>query len=111
ISKYHPTDGSISEVLLLWSAQEKRFNFLFGNENKDKIISKDKFVEGHLYHVVGSYDGQVFKLYVNGQEQGSQTLVKNINYSNSSWIIGSNPIIFQNVGHIRTWGGTIATIR
>src|SRR5262249_28824395 len=60
------------------------------------------------YHVAVTYDGTTFKLYVNGNLEGSRALVKTITYDSTiPWTIGSTAAPIRSQGFPRTWNGVI----
>jgi serine/threonine protein kinase len=55
---------------------EQRFIFILASESSsgfDKITARDKLELGRWYHVVGVYDGQALRLYVDGQLASMKT--------------------------------------
>jgi hypothetical protein len=101
-----PTGSWNDSVQINWRADQK-FLFFFGNVPVHQIISAHQFPIGQFYHVAGTYDGQDFKLYVNGALEGKMPLIKTIAYDATPWTIGSAALVFRNAGFARTWNGVI----
>ncbi len=100
--------GSVGSVKIGWSPQTNKFGFGFGNYGTEYIFSTDTFAPGQFYHVVATYDGSTFSLYVNGTLEASRVLAKTITYDTAiPWTIGSNAGIF---GYGRRWQGTIDAV-
>ena len=100
--------GSVGSVKIGWSPQTNKFGFGFGNYGTEYIFSTDTFAPGQFYHVVATYDGSTFSLYVNGTLEASRILAKTITYDTAiPWTIGSNAGIF---GYGRRWQGTIDAV-
>ena len=72
---------------------DQRFSFSLSNDGTDAtkytVYSEQRFLPGTWYHVVGTYDGSVMKLYVNGQLENSTPAAGNIFISSTKWIIGA----------------------
>jgi len=103
-----PTGSTNVPISLWWSAQQQKFIFGFGNINTERIVSTATFPAGQWYHVAASYDGSVFKLYVNGALEAQMALVKTIVYSPLiPWTIGSTAAPIRAVGYPRTFNGVI----
>src|SRR5579862_2795163 len=71
-------DNNDIAVGLYWAATTNKFTFIFGGLGSDQFSSTDAFPAGSFYHVAGTYDGSVFRLYVNGVAEGSMTEKKTI---------------------------------
>jgi hypothetical protein len=100
--------GSITTAGLSWRAIDNRFLFTFGDSATERILSTNTFLPGQFHHVVASYDGVTFRLYVNGAAQGQLALVKTIAYSAGvPWCIGSSTPAFRSLGFPRTWNGVL----
>ncbi len=93
---------------LNWRATDSRFMLQVGAQNQSEVISSSTWPTGAFYHVVGTWDGQTAKLYVNGQLEGQRNVPGPIQYEASiPWAIGCNAINYRNVGYPRTWNGVI----
>ncbi len=91
-----------------WGAQQQRFVFGFGNINTERIVSSSTSLPGQWHHVAATYDGNTFKLYVNGALAAQQALVKTITYDPATpWTIGSTSAPFRSAGFPRTFNGII----
>jgi len=99
-------DYSLS-MALYWRSMDNRFLFVFGNSQSESFASKDTFTTGTFYHVATSYDGQTFRLYVNGVLEGSFGETKTVAYSTNPWTIGSSGQIGIQVGFPRTLNGIV----
>ncbi len=106
-------DNDDDSVALSWSAKTDQFVFEFGNllSASGYITSTDKFAAGQFYLAAVTYDGAVFRLYVNGTLEGSLTLSKTVTYSSSGWTFGSALPQFFSLGYTRTWNGVIDEIQ
>lgn len=104
-----PPAGYMTVSLSLWwSAQQQKFIFGFGSISTDLIPSTSTFPPGQFYHVAATYDGNTFKLYVNGALEGTMALTKTIPYDPSiPWTIGSTAAPIRAVGYPRTFNGVI----
>ncbi len=100
--------GSVSSAGLYWRAIDNRFLFTFGDSATERILSTNTFAPGQFHHVLGTYNGATFRLYVNGVQEGQLALVKTVSYSAGiPWCIGSNTPAFRSLGSPRTWNGVI----
>lgn len=70
------------------------------------LVSSNTYTPGRFYHVAGSYDGEIFNLYVNGSLQGQLTSRFPLTWG-PFWSIGANPAFARNEGFPRTWNGVI----
>ncbi len=77
--------------------QDGRFTMFSSQEGVGVTLtlSDQVFPAGQLYHVAMTYDGAAFKLWVNGNLQGTQPASYTITYNNMPWSIGANPSIFH----------------
>jgi hypothetical protein len=86
-------------------------NFLFncGWTWSNCIVSADSFPPGNFYHVAGTYDGSMWKLYVNGILEGQLSSSQTIIYDPSiPWTIGNESWAYwRNQGWQATWNGVI----
>jgi uncharacterized protein (TIGR03437 family) len=98
-------------VGLYWSATDNRFTFVFGNISSEMFTSTDTFPAGSFYHVAGTYDGKVFRLFVNGAAEGTFSESKTIAYSTNPWSIGSSGQIGISVNFPRTLNGVIDEVQ
>lgn len=104
-------DGSDISVGLYWTAVNNKFIFVFGNISSEMFTSTDSFPAGSFYHVAGTYDGSVFRLYVNGMAEGSFSEAKTIGYSTNPWSIASSGQIGISVDYPRTLNGVIDEVQ
>ncbi|MEE9506210.1 MAG: LamG-like jellyroll fold domain-containing protein [Thermoplasmata archaeon] len=103
-----PTGGVTVSVALLWYVEDSRFRFIFGHRDYEVVFSDNDCVPGYWYHVAASYDGDTFKLYVNGDLEGTQELQKTIDYDSSfPFVIGAMADYYRIRGYPRTWNGVI----
>ena len=98
-------------VALYWRATDTRFVFIFGNSSTEVLTSKDTFPAGSFYHVAATYDGSVFRLFVNAVAEGSFTEAKVVPYSTNAWIIGSAGPIGISVNFPRTLNGVVDEVQ
>ncbi len=100
-------------VQLLWRFMDYRFRFQFGDPNSEYLDSADTFPPGPFYLVNGTYDGLVFRLYVNGSLQGSFPEVKTVPYSSdTAWAIGQGGLWETALNSFtRTWNGVIDEVQ
>jgi uncharacterized protein (TIGR03437 family) len=101
------TNGS-DFIQLSWSASSQQFVFVFGDNSTEFILSSDTFSPGAFYLVAGTYDGNVFQLFVNGVLEGSLAEAKTVAYSSAGWQIGGNLSTNQ---FARTWNGVIDEVQ
>jgi uncharacterized protein (TIGR03437 family) len=105
------TDASDFAVSLSWRSIDSRFVFSFGNFGSASgvITSADPFPAGQFYLIAGTYDGSVFRLFVNGMAEAALSEAKTVDYSSSGWTFGSNlPKYFAGGGlYTRTFNGVI----
>jgi uncharacterized protein (TIGR03437 family) len=106
VNQITSTQGNF--VQLSWSASSQQFVFVFGDEFTEFLLSNDTFAPGAFYLVAGSYDGSVFRLFVNGVLEGSFTETTTVSYSSSGWHIGGNISAQQS---FRTWNGVIDEVQ
>ena len=104
-------DGFTDAVSLSWSALNHQFFFIFGSTASEYIASSDKFAPGSFYFVSATYDGNFFRLFVNGVLEGSLSQSKTIAYSSSGWTFGSSNAIPSAAGFPRTWNGVIDEVQ
>jgi len=103
-----PTGYTDVPISLAWSAQQQKFVFVFGNQTTERIVSSSTFPAGQWYHVAATYDGQTFKLYVNGALEGQMASTKSVAYDASiPWTLGSTAAPIRAVGYPRTFNGVI----
>ena len=108
------TDGSSAGsnfVQLSWSSASHQFVFVFGNTHTEFILSTDTFPPGTFYFVAGTYDGSVFRLFVNGVPEGTFTETKTVPYSSAGWQIGGNSPAQNPNPFTRTWNGVIDEVQ
>jgi len=96
---------------LSWRATDDRFLFVFGSLSSEIVLSNDTFPAGTFYFVAATYDGDTFRLYVNGVLEGSQVETKEITYQSSNWEIGSSDAYFRASGQPRTWNGVLDEVQ
>lgn len=102
--------GATTSVLLSWRGSDNRFVFAIGNITSERILSANAFPAGKFYHVAATYDGAVFKLYVDGVLEGQYARTKAVDYNPSiEWAIGANPWNFRPPNNVypRTWNGVL----
>ena len=92
-------------------ALSNKFLFNFGNDISEEIPSTDTFPAGSFYFVAATYDGNTFRLFVNGVAEGSLSESKTITYTSSDWEIGANDPIYFPLGYFRTWNGIIDEVQ
>jgi hypothetical protein len=90
------------------SNPDSRFLVTFGNQVSETIYSSDIFPAGSFYHVVTTYDGTTFQLYVNGVLEAALAESKTIAYNNNSWVIGESFALRPNFRH---WNGVIDEVQ
>ena len=101
-------DNNHVSVSLDWRDNpDDRFAFFFGNVVSEAIYSKDTFPPGTFYFVAATYDGTIFRLYVNGVLEGMFKETKTVPYSSETWEIGSAGPISRSEGLPRTFNGII----
>jgi uncharacterized protein (TIGR03437 family) len=61
--------------------------------------------------VAATYDGSVFRLFVNGNLEASLSQVKTVAYSSAGWAIGSGDPRLIGLGFPRTWNGVIDEVQ
>ncbi len=107
---FNNVNQDADSVSLSWSATSNRFVFIFGDITTASgyITSKDTFAPGSFYSVAGTYDGNVFQLFVNGILEASATLSKTIAYSSSGWYFGGSNLF---ASYPRTWNGVIDEVQ
>jgi len=109
------SSGTYTSVLLSWRSTDSRFVFTFGNVTSTgagsaTITSADTYLRGSFYFVAGTYDGSVFRLFVNGNLEATFSEAETIAYSSLGWTIGSNPpTAFP--AFTRTWNGVIDEVQ
>lgn len=99
-------DYSLS-VALYWRSNDNRIVFVFGNTSTETFASKDNFSTSTFHYVAATYDGTVFRLFVDGQAEGSMSDPKTVAYSTNPWTIGSSGQIGISVGFPRTLNGVV----
>lgn len=92
-----------------WRATDGRF--LFSPISPILISSTDSFAAGTFYFVTVTYDGQTFRLFVDGVLEGSFSQAMTIPYSSNPWMIGSTQPSFIQQGDSRTWNGVIDEVQ
>ena len=99
---------------LSWSAQSQRFVLYSGDIRFESqgTFSADAFGPGRFYHVAATFDGETFRLYVDGTLQGEFLHSGPIPYEPSiPWTIGSTAEQFRDrpvqPNYPRTWNGVI----
>jgi TonB family protein len=103
------SDGHAASANLQWRATDNRFLFFFGDIASERIESTHTFMPGAFYLVAGTYDGQTFRLFVNGAIEGSVAKAKAVTYANSPWKFGSTGV--QCGASCRTWNGVIDEVQ
>jgi Concanavalin A-like lectin/glucanases superfamily len=95
VGQWNSADSPAKQSVLLDARGDVDQRFclsLSGNgtdATKYTVYSKQRFLPGTWYHVVGTYDGSMMKIYVNGQIENSTPAAGNIFVSNTEWIIGA----------------------
>ncbi len=96
VGQWNYSDSPAKQSILLDARGDvdQRFCFSLSNDGTDAtkytVYSEQRFLPGTWYHVVGTYDGSVMKLYVNGQLENSTPATGNIFISSTmKWIIGA----------------------
>ena len=87
-------DGGHAAICLAWRPADQRFTFHSGNHRDELLASKNAFPAGDFYLVAATYDGKVFRLYVNGVLEGALSQAKTVAYSNYGWEIGAGALRF-----------------
>jgi concanavalin A-like lectin/glucanase superfamily protein len=99
-------------VAIYWRSTDNRFVFIFGNTSSEAFASTDTFATGAFYHVAATYDGNVFRLFVNGMAEGTFTETKSMPYSSPNvWTIGSSGPAGIEVGYPRTLNGIVDEVQ
>jgi len=99
--------SGIESIALGWRATDNRCLFVFVGLT-DKIISTNTFAPGSFYHLAGTYDGSIFRLYVNAQLEGELVSSNGLSYNPAiPWTIGSAYPAARNSGYYRTWNGVV----
>ena len=82
-------NGSFEKGWVLGYNNDK-FNFaLSTGGDLTYLNASDSFQTGHWYHVVGTYDGSLMRIYVNGTERGRSSKRRGtIDYSPAAFVIG-----------------------
>jgi uncharacterized protein (TIGR03437 family) len=105
-------DGYDLSVALFWrSSPDNRFVFVFGNTSTEMFTSTDTFTTGSFYHVAATYDGSVFRLFVNAVAEGSFAEAKSVPYSTNPWDIGSAGLNGISVDYPRTLNGVVDEVQ
>ena len=84
VGQWNYSDSPAKQSILLDARGDvdQRFCFSLSNDGTDAtkytVYSEQRFLPGTWYHVVGTYDGSVMKLYVNGQLENSTPAAGNI---------------------------------
>lgn len=81
-------DTSIFPDYVLAVNSSKQIYFSLKDSSKDIVISPDTIQKGQWYHIVGTYDGYVLNLYVNGGGPITKLSSTKINDSNRPLYIG-----------------------
>jgi len=103
------TQGDI--IAVDWrSNPDSRFLFVFGDQASQTIYSADTFPAGNFYFVAATYNGAVFRLYVNGVLEASRARAMTIPYNSDPWGIGQS-LIFGPGSNFRTWNGVIDEVQ
>lgn len=116
LAKGLPVPLAEHRVQLGWSAVSNRFWFGFGDVSRDDgiIYSERVYGPGEFHHVAGTYDGETFRLFVDGHLEGTLALVKTIVYDATvPWTIGSTAGVFRDrpgADYPRTWNGVLDEI-
>ena len=82
-----------------------------GSADVNAIQAIDVIPNGQFSRVDLTYDGAVFKLYVNSQLQGQRTLVGPLTYTPGPLMIGGTAPGAQNLGFSRVLNGRLDEIR
>lgn len=91
-----------------WRVSDERFVMLCGDASKNVIASANVFPVGKAHHVAGTFDGQGFRLYVDGVEEAFLASTSQLIFSTTEpWSIGNNPASIRAQGLSRTWNGII----
>ena len=103
-------DGNHASINVNWRPGDRRFTFHSGDGRTELIVSKDEFPAGDFYLVAATYDGDIFKLFVNGLLEGYRSESRPVAYSSGGWKIGSGtPRFFP--GFPDTWNGVIDEVQ
>jgi uncharacterized protein (TIGR03437 family) len=94
-------------VALYWESTNSKFLFVFGAYGTEQVESTDAFPIGSFYHAAVTYDGSVFRMFVNGMAEGSYSEAKTVAYSTNPWAIGSSGQLGIQVGFPRTFDGVV----
>jgi hypothetical protein len=106
-------------ISLSWSAYTYRFRFDFGTaatkpnpgfidtQHEGHAGQGDYGPDGQFHHVVGTFDGKTYKLYVDGDLKGAVDDPRPVDYTTRlDWTIGTN-VVPQAGGFYRTFNGVI----
>jgi hypothetical protein len=109
-------NGVDAPLEFTWTEQgepvnEGQFLFIFGNSGSEVIQSSQSYPIGAFYFIVGTYDGETFRLYVDGVLAGSYAEKKTVAYSTTTWTIGSANAYYRGSGFPRTWDGIIDEVQ
>jgi len=84
---YIQDNGTFEKGWLL-GGHESRFQFAIGTDRLTYLKSKTEFESGQWYHVVGTYDGESMRIYVNGELEATSTQRNGpIQYAEAWWRI------------------------
>jgi uncharacterized protein (TIGR03437 family) len=103
-------DYSLS-MAVYWRSMDNRFFFIFGNSSTNSFASKDTFQVGAFYHIATTYDGSVFRLYVNAVLEGSFAAANAVAYSSNPWTIASSGENGELAGFPRTLNGIVDEVQ
>ena len=94
--KWNDMDGNYRACLLALSTKENgsplpKFYISSNGTNFDSAVSPDSLSSGTWYHLAGTFDGDVLKIYVDGVEKGSKdTTLTSIVLNNQPLLIGGD---------------------
>ena len=112
VDKFESDQAVVSQAeaagveMYLANTDQIRFNINFVNAGWKNVTASSSVDKNRWYTVVGTYDGSVMKLYIDGELSGTLEITDTVKISTMPFLVGANPN--KNNEYMSLFNGTIS---